>query len=303
MPVPPVDLAQALRALLDDGRAAELSAIPTLAAVLTEALATARATWPTVAVSDHRFVGQLATALSASDDAALLPQLRFSDLYLTAACADGDRAAIELLTTRYRADLAAALRQIGLPASQIDELIQDLWQTLLVGPADGRARIADYRGRGDLHRWLRASALRAAYKHLERSGRSVALDDDLAAVPAGGLDPEMDYLKRRYAAEFRDALHAAIAGLEPRQRALLRRHHLDGMSVDELGALHRVHRSTAARWVADARQVVLRATRRELQVRLRLAEAEMSSLLGFVQSQLDVSIERVLASTGAAPAE
>jgi RNA polymerase sigma-70 factor (ECF subfamily) len=291
----PVDLASALLRLLDATRADAARALPALSTVLAEGLAAGRAAWPTVSVTDERFVAQVASALTSADDVALLPRLRLADLYLTAACADADHGAIEALIARYRPDMNAALRQIGLAGLHVDEVVLDLWQTMFVGPGDGRPRIGDYRGRGDLRRWLRSSALRAAYKVLESRGRDLALDDEgLAAIPDQAVDPEMGYLKQRYAAEFRDAFHAAIASLEPRQRSLLRRHHLDGLTIDELGALHGVHRATAARWVADAREAVLLATRRELQQRLRLEDGEMSSLLVLVQSQLDLSIERAL---------
>ena len=281
---------------LEPERAAATAALPDLAGVLDGALAAARAAWPGVAVADERFGRQVAAAVACLDDVGFLPRLRFADLYLAAACADGDAAAVRILTARYGAELTAALRPLRLAQAHADEVIQRVWEHVLVG-AGGPPRIADYRGRGDLRRWLRATALRAAYRLLEQSGRDVALaDDDDLAESDGGPDPEIEYLKRRYATEFRDAFHAALAAVSPRERALLRRHYLDGLGVDELGALLGVHRATAARWVAEAREAVFDQTRRVLRERFGVADADLKSLIQLVRSRLDVSIERALAT-------
>jgi|GEM_PF-4314550 len=53
-----------------------------------------------------------------------------------------------------------------------------------------------------------------------------------------GLDPEIAYLKQRYRDEFREAFVAALGALDERQRNVLRQHHLDGMTIDQLGSLH-----------------------------------------------------------------
>src|SRR5262249_43055522 len=78
-------------------------------------------------------------------------------------------------------------------------------------------------------------------------------DEILAALPAEGSDPEIEHFKRLYAAEFRAALSEAIAGLASRERNLLRHGFADALSIDQIGALYGVHRSTAARWIHAAR--------------------------------------------------
>jgi RNA polymerase sigma-70 factor (ECF subfamily) len=278
--------------------AAAVAALPELEALLDRALAAARAAWPEVHVTEQRFAAQVARAVTSVEDAAMLPHLRLVDLYLTAAVCDRDPVAVRAATTHYRPELAAALRHLNLAPLQADDVIQSIWENLLLDTELGEPRIARYRGQGDLRRWLRVSALRAAYRQLERSGRDASFDDDrLDALPDPGIDPELDVLKRRSLADFRAAFHAAIAALTPRQRTLLRRHHLDGMTIDDLGALYRVHRATAARWIAEARDDVLFQTKRELRQRLQISDAELASMLDLIRSRLDVSLERVLASS------
>jgi RNA polymerase sigma-70 factor (ECF subfamily) len=95
------------------------------------------------------------------------------------------------------------------------------------------------------------------------------------------------------------AFHLAVAELEPRERNLLRMHLLDGLSIDQIGVFYRIHRATAFRWVAKARERVWDETRNRLREKLRLSPSEYDSILHQVRSQLDLSIERVLGSDAA----
>ncbi|MFC1610733.1 transcriptional regulator, partial [Myxococcota bacterium] len=84
------------------------------------------------------------------------------------------------------------------------------------------------------------------------------------------------------------------ASLSAKDRNLLRQSLLDGLSIDQLGAIYRVHRATAARWLAGARERVLKETLSALRQRLKIDEAEFKSLINLVRSQLDLSLARLL---------
>jgi hypothetical protein len=58
-----------------------------------------------------------------------------------------------------------------------------------------------------------------------------------------------------------------------------------------------VHRATVARRIADARQSILRHAQQWLQQRFHLGSGELNSLIGFVRSELDLSISRLLQSS------
>jgi RNA polymerase sigma-70 factor (ECF subfamily) len=62
------------------------------------------------------------------------------------------------------------------------------------------------------------------------------------------------------------------------------------MSVDRLGTIYKVGRSTAARWVASARRALLESAREALRIELRLTSAELDSLAADMHSQLEVSV-------------
>jgi RNA polymerase sigma-70 factor (ECF subfamily) len=66
------------------------------------------------------------------------------------------------------------------------------------------------------------------------------------------------------------------------------------LNVDEIGSLYDVHRATAARWVAAARERLGTRIRDELAAQLKIDVAEVDSIVRLVQSRIDVSLERVL---------
>jgi RNA polymerase sigma-70 factor (ECF subfamily) len=66
-------------------------------------------------------------------------------------------------------------------------------------------------------------------------------------------------------------------------------HYLDGATIDEIAAVYEVHRSSAARWIAESRAAILEHTRRLLQERLKGTASEIESILRLVDSRLDIS--------------
>ena len=87
---------------------------------------------------------------------------------------------------------------------------------------------------------------------------------------------------------------SSLLALPPREKSLLKLSYLDGLSLDEIGALYRAHRTTVGRWLDAARQRILDDTRRGLGERLRLGEAEVDSLMALIRSQLDVTLHSLL---------
>jgi RNA polymerase sigma-70 factor (ECF subfamily) len=118
--------------------------------------------------------------------------------------------------------------------------------------------------------------------------RSEAAIEDVIA------DPQLEFLKRRDRPRFQEAFRAALAALPVRERALLRLHYAEGLSAEQLGALHRVHRATATRWLAQARQLLLDELRRGLAESLRIDRREVSSLVRLLRSQLEISLRQAL---------
>jgi RNA polymerase sigma-70 factor (ECF subfamily) len=214
--------------------------------------------------------------------------LHGADLYLACACAEGDAAALLVFERDLMSQVPLFLSR--LPAPTVQEVQQLLRERLLVSGPGKRAQIADYAGRGPLAGWLRIAALRAA-GNLRRDGQVREAHEELSpATPAIGADPELAFLKGHYRPAFERAFGEAFQTLTVEERNVLRLHFLDGLNIDRIGALFQVHRATAARWLASARERLMEETRRKAQAALGISPAELDSLLGLVRSQLGVSL-------------
>jgi len=102
------------------------------------------------------------------------------------------------------------------------------------------------------------------------------------------------HLRDTYTAALKTAIREAFGALEVRQRNLLRQHLLDELTIDDLARMYRAHRSTCARWLADARVELTSRTRKLLIGALGLRTAELDSLLRFLDSDIELSISRIL---------
>jgi RNA polymerase sigma-70 factor (ECF subfamily) len=171
------------------------------------------------------------------------------------------------------------------------EVKQDIRGRVLVGDG-GRAAIVEFSGRGDLRGWVRVMAVRQALRLQCRARREVSVDDDelLQRIVVPG-NPELDYAKVIYRQEFKRAFEGALRALPDRERTLLRQHHVDGLTIDELGSLYRVHRSTAARLLVSARLLVLEATRTRMMSQLDVQPQDLDSIMRMIRSQIEISLD------------
>src|SRR5213075_2756151 len=95
----------------------------------------------------------------------------------------------------------------------------------------------------------------------------------------------------------------ALAELAAEDRNLLRMSLVDQLSIDEIGTIFGIHRATAARRLAAVRDQVQERTRKIMVQRLKLGRSELKSILGFIRSHLDLSIQRLLTEEPAVTAE
>jgi RNA polymerase sigma-70 factor, ECF subfamily len=250
-------------------------------------LADARRAWPDLRADPGAYLAHLDATGAAAEHRA--------DVWLALACAAGDARALTVLDERYLGPLSRTLSRLDPSPAFADEVRQQMRRQLLVAEG-GAPRIAGYSGRAPLASWLQVVMLRAALALLKSSRRAEPDESALLEVQGPGLDPELDYLKHRCRRELKEAVQAALGALPPRERGLLKLHHLDGLTMDEIGALHGVHASTACRWIDRARERLSRLTRQAVEERLRLSPSEMESLVDLVRSELDLSLSRVLAT-------
>jgi RNA polymerase sigma-70 factor (ECF subfamily) len=266
---------------------------PGLERLLAAHLEAARGAWPGVELAPAVFLPYLAArVLDGAAASTALPRLCVTDLFLACACAAGDARALAHLEHAFLPAISDYVRRLDPSAPFGDEVRQVMRERLLVRQGGRPPRITAYSGEGPLGGWLRVVAIRTA-RNLRRSHRpAVPLEGVAARAPAP--DPEVAYLRRRCEQELQRALKLTIAGLPADERTVLRLYYLDGLTVQAIGVIYRVHASTITRWIARTRQQVLAETQRLLREHMQLGASELASVMGLVGSQLDLSVCRWL---------
>jgi RNA polymerase sigma-70 factor (ECF subfamily) len=267
-----------------------LAASKMRAMTLLRRLEAAERATPGVSADPAEFVANLQARLAAAPDPEReLSALHVEDLYLAWALSRGDRAAF----ARFERDFVALLKtQIKGVAAEAGELEQQVRTRLFVSAAGEPARISQYSGRGPLGGWLRMIATRCLLDlRRARHGDHAPRELDSPGIPT---DPELDYLKLRYAADFKIALEAALGQLDARQVTLLKLSFIEQLSASAIGVMYGVSSRTVQRWLVDLRDAVRTRTRQVLEARIAVSANELESLLGLVDSQLSLSLHRVL---------
>lgn len=248
-----------------------------------------QATVPELPHDAPGFVRYLAQRLpEASDPWLPLQRVRGAELYLAFGCVLGYEAALHRLDM----DLLSKLRVQGAAPSQREEVVQLLRTRLLVAEPGALCKLAQYRGDGPLLAWLQLSATRI-FIELSRKQPRAELQRRAFSDPDLVVDPELDFLKLRYAAHFQRALDRALAELSTSDAALLKLCYLNQTPPSALAAIYSVSTRTVQRRIADIRARILGSTRAHLQAELALEPSELDSLLALVQSRLHLSLRRL----------
>ncbi len=251
-------------------------------------------------VDPSAFAAHLGHKVAGEDDpVAALTGLRVEELSLAFACAHAAPRALAHFEREFGGDIARGLAQVGTPGDASQDAGQLIRQKLFVGEPSRSPKILDYAGRGPLRAWLRVTAVRTSL-NLERARQrrpdqcSPEGDDDLMHMAADACDPELAHLKNHYRDQFKQAFEQAIADLSDRNRNMLRHHLVEQLSIDEIGTAYGVHRATAARWITAAREAIRGRVRALMTERFGVPPEQLDSVMRLVQSELDLSVHRVL---------
>ncbi len=263
-------------------------------ALLEEHLSQGKMRWPDLDFDYEiylRHVGTLLGNASIACPRKHLDSLAASDVYLAAACLAGSEDAQQALLNETRPKLGRSLRKLGASPETCDEVEQRVFEMVLLGE---RPQLLGYTGKGSLGGWIRTIAIRTCRRTLGLERQHAGEARDLDGLASPNEDVEIGYLKERYREQFRDAFLGAASELSERQRNILRQQHRDGLSIDALAQLYKVHRATAARWAASARLALLDGTKNRLRHAIGVDTQDFKSILRLVQSQLDVGIDTLL---------
>lgn len=259
-----------------------------------------RAAHPGLAVPIPLYIQHLAERCGeAGDLAALLRDLRdlhAADLFLTCACSYGLANAALRFDKAVIGRVPAFVGHMKLQESFVDDLKQELRKKLLIAEGEKLPGIAAYAGRGELGNWVRVAAVRAAISLRRGRDEQAERDDGTRAerVLDIAADPALEVMKHRYGGAFKQILQEVIAGLTSEQRNLLRLYYVDGMTTGEIATLFRLNQSNASRRLISIRETILFETRRRLREHLKLSQSAFEELTQMVQSQLGLSLSRIL---------
>ena len=282
------------------GREPTAEEVQGAAQALREILKAAEAVHGHLAVDGGRFLAHVARHIPAAPDewVVALGRVHAADLYLAFACAEQVPGALAVFEGLCGAVIDGALSGQA-TAAFADDAKQLVREKLFIGgdvDEPGGPRILSYAGRGPLAAWVAVSAQRTAlslrrHEVAAHARHRAAAAEELAA----SVHPELAYLKRTYRTAFAECFEAALASLGNRERTLLRLHLISRLRLDQIAPMFQVNISTVSRWLAAARESLLTYTREGLSRRLHIAPGEFDSLARLLQSQIDVSLARLLA--------
>jgi RNA polymerase sigma-70 factor (ECF subfamily) len=262
---------------------AETSALPVRAA-----FEAGRSAYPRVALPFEQFLAHVnrlappASALASNG----------ADVFLSAACTRGDRAALAAFESHV-AGLTRHLLGAGIKGEAVNDALQLLRERLLMGAVP---RIGSYSGRAPFAVWLRVVATRVALNLIDGDRSRRERDVDMQALNrlvAPGEDLETSARRSESHPALQAALDETFASLSDRDRAVLRMFYSDGLSIDAIGAVYRVHRATVARWLNDIQKRAQGEIKRRLALRLRPTSSEFRSLVELVVPDLTVRLSRL----------
>ncbi len=246
-----------------------------------------RRAFPEVALSDDSFRVAAAAATACTEGA---------DLFLAIACARGDAAAVRRFERDHLERVPAWLKLPAADREILDEVRQRVATRVLVGKDGEPPRIAQYAGRGPLWAWVRIIALREHARLRRERGRVVetASETELERLTATGeLSPDLLAL-REHRPAMMAAFREAVLELSPEDRTLMRLAYVDELSLDAVGRMYGVNKSTISRRLAACRAEILVAATRLLEVRLAIPASDIESLLALMPRDLDTSLGGLL---------
>jgi RNA polymerase sigma-70 factor (ECF subfamily) len=245
--------------------------------------------WPSVSVAPELFAQMLRDTDVTADGMRQWP----GDLYLACAAGDGNEVAVRIVDERFVSRLPARIRRLGSRPDAIADVLQTVRERLFAGASP---RIRAYNASGPLEHWIKVVAIRTAIDmHRKDEAAPRAESAWLESIAATGVDATALLASVEYKRELESAIREEVEALSARDRAVLRLHVLEGVSIEKIALSYGVHRVTVARWVWTAGEAMLDGLRRRFQQRFGIIPPELDSLARLARSQLSLNLTELLA--------
>ena len=274
-------------------------AMPTSTKTVNHLYRDGAAAWPAISCPREQFE-EIVTASNLQDTGAA----NAADLYITAALMAGDPSALQAFESTYLESQRGRLVQLGLCRAGVDDALQTMRECLLLPRGEASLpRIVELAGQGDFRALFRVIAVRTGLNLLRGERRRKKHEDDAVIDRLCATDSSLRPLMRAEAVLLlREAIERAVRGLTSRERTLLRLHFSHGLTIDGIGRLYNVHRATAARWLCGVRETIESRVKDIVRENQGQTTTNLNELLHLASSQLQLSFERILATTPGAPA-
>jgi RNA polymerase sigma-70 factor (ECF subfamily) len=273
----------------------------TVKLALREAWLTAIQRWPNFAPYKEQFVARIAQSVeNNAEESTAISLLRAEDLLLATAALAGCSEAQANLEGLIRETIRPALlKYLRSDEPLVEEVAQCTVVDVLYGRQAGRrAKLATYSGGGRLTGWLTTVAKHTANDHLKQRGRMPGHElnelDAHAAPPLPDDDQDTAPYLRDYGKQLMSAIKRAIEDLPAKPRTLLKMSLVEGMSIDEIGRFYGVHRATAAKWIKEAKLLIVDQSQQAFCGQTGAATTDFKSIVRVLVGYVDVSIERML---------
>lgn len=224
------------------------------------------------------------------------------DFYIALACGRGDAVAIQRFGEHFAGVVDGVRRRFGARAPTREETLADLHERLFAPREGAPPRILEYGGEAELRTWLKVVTTRLLLNRLAARKPEDAFEDSvLENLGVTWEGPERLLQREEARAQFRASFRKAVRALAARDRQILRLAFAEGLTIDDLGELFGVHRTTAFRRLQQASDRLAAALRKIVREDLGMSEQQYERWCESLRSGLEISIQRYFEETGAAP--
>ena len=251
----------------------------------------------------EKHVSSLATADVPQQETVLhlLDNLKWSDLFLTTACAAGDSAAWEVFRRQYRSVIHSAALKTSTSASEAAELSDTLLTDLFLPHESGRgeSKIAQYHGLGSLEGWIKVVVHRMAIDQIRFHRRDVPIEDLEGELPSNSAHGRTDEsIKERDTHRACDmvsqCLTTALEQLSAQERLVLNLYYLNGVNLKGIGQFLKAHESTASRLIERLKTQLHKSVNKQLQEKFRVRKTEVPHLIELAQGHMEIDLKKIL---------
>ena len=235
-----------------------------------------------------------------------LDQLRWKELYLTTACANGSESAWLVFQSRYTDCVLKSAYGCSENSSEAHELADTLMGDLFLATGYRQtsipSKISQYQGIGSLEGWLRVIITRKKIDQARTCRKHVPIDDqdlEYHLPPASSITSELVEDKERHNAEsaVRESLQSATSQLNDQDRLIIELYYFRKVNLKNLARLLNVHESTVSRRIKQICRKLRKSVERQLMERYEVRRREIQGYVRMALSGNEVELKKMFAES------